>query len=33
MLSHTRSASAQKFIDQAHTKLLCYYLDGNKRTW
>lgn len=33
MPPYARSASAQKFIDQAHTKLLCYYLDGNKRTW
>jgi hypothetical protein len=32
-MTYTRSASAQKFIDQAHTKLVCYYLDGNKRTW
>lgn len=28
-----RSASVQKFIAQAHTKLLVYYLDGGVRTW
>ena len=32
-MSYTRSASVQKFVDQAHTKLLVYYLDGGVRTW
>ena len=32
-MSYTRSASVQKFIDAAHTKLLVYYHDGGKRTW
>ncbi|GAB2954647.1 hypothetical protein GCM10027048_20170 [Hymenobacter coalescens] len=32
-MAYARSASAQKFIDQAHTKLVCYYQDGNARTW
>lgn len=29
---YVRSASAQKLVDAAHTKLLVYYHDGNKRT-
>lgn len=32
-MSYTRSASVQKFVDNAHTKLLVYFLDGNVRTW
>lgn len=32
-MSYTRSASVQKFVDNALTKLLVYFLDGNKRTW
>ncbi|QNE38600.1 hypothetical protein F1C16_03045 [Hymenobacter sp. NBH84] len=32
-MAYTRSASAQRLIDAAHTKLLCYYHDGNTRTW
>ena len=32
-MTTTRSASVQKFIAQAHTKLVVYYLDGNARTW
>jgi len=31
-MSYTRSASAQKLVDNAHTKLLIYFLDGNVRT-
>jgi len=31
-MSYTRSASAQKLVDNAHTKLLLYFLDGNVRT-
>jgi len=29
---YTRSASAQKMVDSALTKLLIYFLDGNART-
>jgi len=32
-MATTRSTSVQKFIAQAHTKLVVYYLDGNARTW
>lgn len=32
-MATARSASVQKFIAQAHTKLVVYYLDGNARTW
>ena len=32
-MSYARSASVQKFVDNAHTKLLVYFLDGNVRTW
>ena len=32
-MAAARSASVQKFIAQAHTKLLVYYLDGGVRTW
>jgi len=32
-MSYTRSASVQKFVDNAQTKLLVYFLDGNVRTW
>lgn len=32
-MSYTRSASVQKFVDNALTKLLVYYLDGGVRTW
>jgi hypothetical protein len=32
-MSYTRSASVQKFVDNALTKLLVYFLDGNVRTW
>lgn len=31
-MSYTRSASAQKMVDSANTKLLIYFLDGNVRT-
>jgi hypothetical protein len=32
-MSYARSASVQKFVDNTHTKLLVYFLDGNMRTW
>lgn len=32
-MSYARSASVQKFIANAHTKLLVYYHDGGVRTW
>lgn len=31
-MGYTRSASVQKMIDSAETKLLIYFLDGNVRT-
>lgn len=31
-MSYTRSASAQKMVDAAHTKMIVYYRDGNSRT-
>lgn len=31
-MSYFRSASAQKMVDAAYTKLLIYYHDGNIRT-
>ena len=31
-MPYTRSASAQKMVDNAKTKLLIYFLDGNVRT-
>lgn len=31
-MGYTRSASAQKLVDSAETKLLVYFLDGNVRT-
>lgn len=30
---YSRSASAQKLVDAAYTKMICYYRDGNARTW
>lgn len=32
-MSYSCSASVQKFVDNAQTKLLVYFLDGNVRTW
>ena len=32
-MAYTRSASAQKMVDAAHTKMIVYYRDGNTRTW
>jgi hypothetical protein len=31
-MSYTRSASVQKLVDNAHTKLIIWFLDGNVRT-
>lgn len=31
-MSYTRSTAAQKLVDNAHTKLIVYFLDGNTRT-